>query len=101
MRYAETRVAPRNPMVHFTDVASTIVKVFLIRRPLRTMGIPGLALLAIGMYGWLDVLATYNAAQGFALGHALVYTVILLSGMFTVIAAILLSAVRMAVQQVQ
>ena len=86
-------------MVHFTDVASTIVKVFLIRRPLRTMGAPGLALLVIGLYGWLDVLATYNATQGFAIGHALVYTIILLSGIFTVIAAILLSVVRMTVQQ--
>jgi len=89
----------RNPLIHFTDVFSTILKVPLVRRPLRVMGIPGLILLVAGVFGWLDVLATYNAAQGFALGHALVYSVILLTGILMTIVAMLLFAVRMAIQQ--
>jgi len=89
----------RNPLVHFTDVISTIIKVELVRRPLRTVGIPGLLLLLVGMLGWLDVLATYNAAQGFALGHALISTIILLTGILVTLVAILLFALRIAIQQ--
>ena len=89
----------RNPIVHFTDVIFTIVKVELVRRPLRTMGAPGLLLLLVGVFGWLDVLATWNTAQGFALGHALVYTIILLTGILMTLVAILLFALRIGIQQ--
>jgi hypothetical protein len=89
----------RNPIVHFTDVIFTIVKVELVRRPLRTIGAPGLLLLLVGVFGWLDVLATWNTAQGFALGHALVYTIILLTGILMTLVAILLFALRIAIQQ--
>jgi glycosyltransferase involved in cell wall biosynthesis len=101
MRYEGARVSHRSPLVQFTDVVSTIAKVSLSRRPLRTMGVPGMVLLLVGLYGWLDVLLTFNLVHEFALGHALVYTIVLLSGIFTIIAGILLSALRMAIQQVR
>ena len=98
MEYAaETK--RRNPLLHFTDVISTILKVELVKRPLRTVGIPGLLLLLVGALGWLDVLATYNSAQGFALGHALVSTIVFLTGILMTLVAILLFALRIAIQQ--
>ena len=89
----------QNAVVQFTDVIATIVMVALARRPLRILGIPGLLLLLVGLFGWLDVLATYNAARGFPLGHGTVYSVILLPAIMMTITAMLLFAVRMAIQQ--
>lgn len=89
----------RNPVIQFTDVFSTIIKVSLVRRPLRVIGVPGLVLLVVGLFGWLDVLATYNAAQEFALGHALVYTAVLLTGILMTIVATLLFVVRILLQE--
>jgi hypothetical protein len=99
MTYGEEKTSPRNPLIQFTDIVSTLVKFSLVRRPMRVMGIPGVLLLIIGVYGWLDVLATYNSAQGFALGHALVYTIILLAGIFMAIAAMLLFVMRIMLQE--
>lgn len=95
----EAETERRNPVVHFTDVISAIAKVELVRRPLRTMGIPGLLLLLVGVLGWLDVFATWNTAQGFALGHAFISTIILLTGILMTLVAILLFALRIGIQQ--
>jgi glycosyltransferase involved in cell wall biosynthesis len=101
MRYAEGEARASHPFVQFTDVISTILKASLERRPLRVVGIPGLLLLLFGLFGWLDVLATYNATQGLALGHALVYTTILLTGIFMILAAIVVFVVRLAIQEIR
>ena len=99
MTYDVEKTSPRNPLIHFVDIVATIVKFSLVRRPLRVLGVPGVLLLIIGVYGWLDVFATYNSAQGFALGHALVYTIVLLAGTFMTIAAMLLFVMRIMLQE--
>jgi hypothetical protein len=45
------------------------------------------------------VLATYNTTQGFAIGHALVYTVILLTGMLMTLVAMLLFVAKMMLEE--
>jgi glycosyltransferase involved in cell wall biosynthesis len=85
--------------VQFSDVISAIVKTWLVRRPFRTLGIPGLVLLLVGVLGWLEVLASYDATKGFAIGHALVYTIILLSGMLVTITAMLLFIAKTVIQE--
>jgi hypothetical protein len=99
MTYDVEKTSPRNPLIHFADIVAAIVKFSLVRRPLRVLGVPGVLLLIIGVYGWLDVLATYNSAYGFALGHALVYSIILLAGIFMTIAALLLFVMRIMLQE--
>jgi glycosyltransferase involved in cell wall biosynthesis len=99
MTYDVQKTSPRNPIIHFTDIVSSLLKFSLVRRPLRAIGIPGVLLLIVGVYGWLDVFATYNSAQGFALGHALIYSIILLAGIFMTIAALLLFVMRIMLQE--
>jgi glycosyltransferase involved in cell wall biosynthesis len=98
MRYGAEPSVDRSA-VHFSDVISAIVKLSLVRRPVRTVGLPGLVLLLVGVLGWLDVLATYNTTQGFAIGHALVYTVILLTGMLMTLVAMLLFVAKMMLEE--
>ena len=84
--------------VQFSDVISAIVKVWLVRRPARMLGTPGLVLLLVGLLGWLEVFANYDATKGFAIGHALVYTIILLSGLLMTMAAMLLFIAKIMMQ---
>jgi glycosyltransferase involved in cell wall biosynthesis len=84
--------------VQFSDVISAIVKTWLTRRPARILGIPGVVLLLVGMLGWLEVFANYDPTKGFAIGHALVYTIILLSGILMTMAAMLLFIAKMMMQ---
>ena len=90
-----------HPIVHFSDVLSAVMKELIGRRPFRVLGIPGLILIAYGIYGWLQILATYNYTAEFATGHALVFTVVLLGGMFMVMGAVVLFVIRLTVQEMR
>jgi hypothetical protein len=85
--------------VHFSDVFSALVKTVVLKRPLRSLGIPGAALVLVGLYWWVQILDTYNATRQFAIGNALVASVILLAGFFLGISALLLIAIVLAVQE--
>jgi glycosyltransferase involved in cell wall biosynthesis len=98
-RYCQSKRSGRNPLSHFTDVISAIATSWISRRPLRTIGIPGLLLIGIGLWGWLNVIITYNMTREFAIGHALVYTAVFLIGTFAAIAAIVMFAVIISVQR--
>ena len=56
----------------------------IVKASVGFLGIPGPILMAYGLYGSLQIPATYNLTQEFALGHSLVYTIILLTGIFFV-----------------
>lgn len=93
------RTHKMNPVVHFSDVLSAIVMMSIIRRPIRFLGIPAVALVALGLYGWLEVVSRYSMSGDLALGHALVYSMILLAGFFLGVGAIIVLAIRLVVQE--
>lgn len=99
MQYGLGRTSKQNPLIQFSDVVSTLFREIVGRRPLRFLGIPGLLLTAYGIYGWLDIFGTYNLTREFATGHALVYTIVLLSGIFIITSAIVLFVVRITIQE--
>jgi glycosyltransferase involved in cell wall biosynthesis len=58
------RPTARNPMYHALDVLASVFKYVSIRHPLLFFGLPGLALLAMGLYlGWqaFDIYSLYRA----------------------------------------
>ena len=101
MRYGIGGTSKQNPIVQFSDVVSTLFREIVGRRPLRFLGIPGLLFVAYGVYGWLEILATYNLTLEFATGHALVYTIILLTGIFLTTSAIVLFVIRITIQEMR
>lgn len=100
MLYGAGKTSKLNPVIQFSDVLSIFVKELIGKRPLRFLGIPGLVLMAFGIYGWLQILSTYNLTREFATGHALVYTILFLSGIFIMLGAIVLFVIRLMVQEI-
>jgi glycosyltransferase involved in cell wall biosynthesis len=100
MYYGWGRTSKMNPYIQFSDVVAAVFKEVLARRPLRFVGLPGLLLVAYGVYGWVEIFATYNTTNEFAVGHALVYTAVLLSGIFITTAGIVLFVIRLMVQEI-
>jgi glycosyltransferase involved in cell wall biosynthesis len=88
-----------NPISHFSDVLVALVKAVVLRRPVRSLGIPGLLLVIAGIYWWVRILDIYNATRQFAIGNALVASVVLLAGFFMVISAMMLIAIVLAIQE--
>ena len=60
MKYQGKQDHSLNPLVHFSDVFSALVKTVVLRRPIRSLGIPGAALVLVGLYWWVKILDTYN-----------------------------------------
>jgi glycosyltransferase involved in cell wall biosynthesis len=88
-----------NPVSHFSDVLVAIIKAVILKRPVRSLGIPGLLLVIVGVYWWIRILDIYNATRQFAIGNALVASVVLLAGFFMVISAMMLVAIVLAIQE--
>jgi glycosyltransferase involved in cell wall biosynthesis len=88
-----------NPISHFGDVLLAIIKAVVLKRPVRSLGIPGVLLLVVGVYWWIRILDIYNATREFAIGNALVASVVLLAGFFMVISAMVLIAIVLAIQE--
>jgi glycosyltransferase involved in cell wall biosynthesis len=88
-----------NPVSHFSDVLVAVIKEVVLKRPVRSLGIPGLILVIVGLYWWVRILDIYNATRQFAIGNALVASVVLLAGFFMVISAMMLIAIVLAIQE--
>jgi glycosyltransferase involved in cell wall biosynthesis len=88
-----------NPISHFGDVLLAIIKAVVLKRPVRSLGIPGVLLVVVGVYWWIRILDIYNATKEFAIGNALVASVVLLAGFFMVISAMVLIAIVLAIQE--
>lgn len=90
-----------NPLLHFSDILSTLAKVALLKRPLRYLGIPATLMVLFGLIRWIQILDAYNSTREFAIGNALVASVVLIAGFFLGIGAIILLAIRLIVQESQ
>ncbi len=101
MRYDVEHGSKVSPLVHFSDVVSTVAREVFARRPLRFLGIPGIILTGYGLYGWLDILAHYNVTQEFATGHAIYYTIVLLGGIFLAMSAVILFVTQLMIQEIR
>jgi glycosyltransferase involved in cell wall biosynthesis len=99
VKYQGTAGHSMNPISHFSDVFSAIVRTVILKRPLRSLGIPGSILVLVGLYWWIQILDIYNATRQFAIGNALVASVILLVGFFMAISAVILIAIVLAIQE--
>ena len=88
-----------NPLLHFTDVISVIAKNSFLRRPVRFLGIPAAVLIIGGLYWWLLILDLYNRTREFAIGNALVASVVLMIGFFLSIGSLILLSITLTAQE--
>jgi glycosyltransferase involved in cell wall biosynthesis len=98
VRYGGESDHSLHPVLHFSDVVSALAKVALLKRPLRFLGIPAMVLVLVGLFWWFQILDTYNTTRQFAIGNALVASVVLIAGFFLGVGAIILLAIRLIVE---
>jgi hypothetical protein len=53
------------------------------KHPIWLLGLPGLDLSIIGIYGWVWIINRYSEVKQLSIGNALIHTIILLVGIFT------------------
>jgi glycosyltransferase involved in cell wall biosynthesis len=75
--------AKRNPFKHGVEVLNGILQLISRSRPLFFFGSSGLLLTMLGTSGWWKILQIYNQTSQFALGYALVATLLLILGVLT------------------
>ena len=89
-KYKGVKGSTYNPVTHAIYVLGTIVMLVGERHPMTFLGLPGLALLLAGLYGWIWVINRYAEVQILPTGTALISTILLLIGIFAVFAGLIL-----------
>ncbi len=84
----------RNPVGHGLNVLARIVVLFILRRPLLTFGLPGLAFMIGGLILGLKVIDIYNDTNNIAVGTALVTILLAVAGFLTLFGALILQAMK-------
>jgi glycosyltransferase involved in cell wall biosynthesis len=89
-KYKGVKGSTYNPIDHALSVLGTIVTLVGERHPMTFLGLPGLFLLFAGLYGWIWVINRYAEVQTLPMGTALVSSILLLIGIFTVFVGLIL-----------
>jgi len=89
-KYKGVKGSTYNPVDHGLSVLGTIVTLVGERHPMTFLGLPGLILICVGLYGWIWVINRYAEVQVLATGTALLSTILLLVGIFAVFAGLIL-----------
>jgi len=92
-KYKGGRGSTYNPITHALSVLGTIVTLIGERHPMTFLGLPGLALICVGLYGWIWVISRYADVQTLPTGTALISTILLLIGIFAVFAGLILCTI--------
>ena len=82
-----------NPISHGVGVLTRIVAMISQRRPLLFFGIPGVVLVAAGIYLGIWVLDVAYAGGGVPAGRAMISVLLVLAGVFSTFTGIILNAI--------
>lgn len=65
------KTSTKTPIIHATEVITTIIELIAIRNPLRWLGIPGIILTLIGIVLAIQVIAMFNDTRYFSIPFTL------------------------------
>ena len=101
VQYKDLETSTHNPLKHGLGVISTIIKLVVEERPLIYLGIPGAALLSLGMFFGLWTLQLYYITEPhrIATNVALASVAFTLGGIFFLFTAITLYAILRAIRR--
>ena len=86
--------AKRNPVGHGLGVLSRVVVLISLRQPLLFLGVPGLVVMAGGVFLGVRVLLRYDEFRELAVGNAFGAILLLLVGLLTIFTALMLQAMK-------
>jgi glycosyltransferase involved in cell wall biosynthesis len=84
----------RNPVTHGVQVLNGILRMIGQNRPLFFFGVPGLLILAAGLFLGLTVVDSYNMYSKLAVGTALIAISLCIVGLFSIFTGIILHTIR-------
>ena len=84
----------KSPLLHGTDLLSTLFRMVVEDRPLRYLGVPGLAMTVVGSIFGLFLLWTVNETRQFSLPLAILTMGTSLAGLLLIITAITLQGLN-------
>jgi glycosyltransferase involved in cell wall biosynthesis len=80
-----------NPLSHGTSVVYSIVYYVAERRPLLTLGVPGLVSFAVGVWWLVTVLEIFNRTDQFAIGTAIFSIGAIVLGVLLIVVSVILA----------
>ena len=87
-----SKTSTKNPLIHGTEVAASLIEQILIRNPLRYLGIPGIISIIFGVITSSYVIIIFNATRYFSIPYTLLGSSFLIFGtMLTLFAGVLFS----------
>ena len=86
--------AKRSPLAHGIGILNSIVGLISRRIPLFFFGVPGLIMLAFGLWEGLRVIRGYNTYHDFWLGPALIAVLLCIVGALSLFTALILHTIR-------
>jgi len=98
-KYEGVKGSTYNPVDHALSVLGAIVTLVGERHPMTFLGLPGLVLVCVGLYGWIWVIDRYAQVQTLPTGTALISTILLLIGIFAVFAGLILFTISSLVKR--
>jgi len=99
VQYKELETSTHNPLKHGLGVISTIVRLVVEERPLVYLGMPGAALLLVGIFFGLWALQIYAMYSYVATNVALAALAFTMLGIFCIFTAITLYAILRAIKR--
>ena len=93
VRYDLEDTSSKNPVKHGFGVLGSIVQAVAVKRPMRYIGIPGLALIMIGFYFGLTLLRQYNQIGYFSLPFTLLAGFFIIVGVLGVFISLVLNVI--------
>ncbi len=89
-----SKTSTKDPISHSTEVITSLIELVAIRRPLRYLGFPGIALIVIGIVFSLNVLTVFNDTRYFSIPLTLVAVGSLIMGTLLLLMSILLYSIK-------
>jgi membrane-associated protease RseP (regulator of RpoE activity) len=83
-----------NPVSHGISLVETALKLVVEKRPLMLLGVPGFALLGVGLVAGIMLLLEFNASRVFSMPYAIIALGGIVTGTFMVMTAIILYGIR-------
>jgi len=99
VRYDLENTSSTNPVKHGFGVLGTIIQVIAEKRPLRYIGLPGMALIMIGFYFGLTLLRQYNQQGYFSLPFTLLAGFFIIVGVLGVFISLVLNVISRLLQE--
>jgi len=75
-----SKTSTKNPIIHGTEVASSLIEQILIRNPFRYLGLPGIIFIILGIITSAYLITTFNETQYFSIPFTLLSSSFLIFG---------------------